>query len=250
MKDENVEQLDQLRETLQKAKSVVALTGAGVSAESGVPTFREAQTGLWARYQPEKLATSDAFLEDPPLVWEWYAWRRELVSSAEPNPAHRALVALENYYPNFALITQNVDGLHAEAGSRNIIELHGNISRVKCFNAHHPVENWDALEGSPPHCPLCGSLLRPDVVWFGEMLPEQALISALGAMQDCEVYFSIGTSALVHPAAALTVEAIKDLDVTVVEINPAETPITPYVDFALNGSAGQILPELVDLLVL
>src|SRR5262245_24556036 len=156
----------ELVQLLAKAKYVTALTGAGVSAESGVPTFRDAQTGLWAKYRPEDLATPDAFRRNPRLVWEWYAWRRQLVAGANPNPAHLALADMEKLFSKFHLITQNVDGLHQRAGSTGVIELHGNIARTKCFEEGTIVSSWPDTDEVPPKCPNCGGPLRPDVVWF------------------------------------------------------------------------------------
>lgn len=233
-----------LIDALRSARHVAVLTGAGISAESGVPTFREAQTGLWTKYDPSELATPQAFQHNPKLVWEWYAWRRELVSKAHPNPGHLALVEFEQRLPNFTLITQNVDSLHQRAGSRNVIELHGNITRTKCFDEEDAIASWPPTTEFPPRCPQCGGYLRPDVVWFGESLPRQALADAFAAAEQCDLFFSIGTSALVHPAASLPVIAIQR-GVTVVEINPDETPLTPNVTYALSGPAGQILPELL-----
>jgi NAD-dependent deacetylase len=233
---------------LRRAQAVAVLTGAGVSAESGVPTFRDAQTGLWARYDPLALATPEAFRRDPKLVWEWYAWRRELVARARPNLGHLALRDMEMRLPKFTLITQNVDGLHHLAGSRNVIELHGNIRRARCFDEQAIVESWPESGETPPRCPRCGGLLRPDVVWFGESLPAQALADAVYASQSCDVFFSIGTSALVQPAASLPQRAIARGRV-VVEINPDETPLGGEVSadrfYALRGKAGEILPALV-----
>ena len=163
--------LPKLIETLRSARYVVVLTGAGVSAESNIPTFREAQTGLWSKYSPEELATPQAFQRNPKLVWEWYAWRRELVAQATPNPGHLALAELEQRVPKFSLITQNVDGLHRRTGSRNVIELHGNINRTKCFDEGDIIDSWPPTAELPPRCPRCGGYLRPDVVWFGETLP-------------------------------------------------------------------------------
>jgi NAD-dependent deacetylase len=183
------------------------LTGAGISAESGIPTFRDAQSGLWARYRPEDLATPEAFERDPKLVWEWYAWRRERVKNVAPNPGHLALVELERRTGDFTLITQNVDNLHQRAGSRRIIELHGNITRVKCFERGHAVSEWGA--GTPPRCPQCDGRLRPDVVWFGENLPDGVFEQALAAAEACDVFLSIGTSALVYPAASLPMAALE-----------------------------------------
>jgi len=234
----------ELIDRLRAARRVAILTGAGISAESGVPTFREAQTGLWARYNPEELATPDAFRRDPKLVWEWYAWRQERVRQAEPNPGHRALVEMERRIAEFTLITQNVDGLHRRAGSHNVLELHGNLFRAKCFSEDRPVESWPDGDEVPPRCPRCGGLLRPDVVWFGEMLPASALRAAERAASAAEVFFSIGTSALVYPAADLPFSALA-AGVAVVEINPRPTPLSPHVTFSLNGAAGAVLPALV-----
>ncbi|MFZ1640277.1 MAG: NAD-dependent deacylase [Candidatus Contendobacter sp.] len=230
---------------LRAARRVAALTGAGISAESGVPTFREAQTGLWARYNPEELATPDAFHRNPKLVWEWYAWRQERVRQAEPNPGHVALVTMERRIAEFTLITQNVDGLHRRAGSHQVLELHGNLFRAKCLDEDRPVENWPDSAEIPPRCPRCGALLRPDVVWFGEMLPACALRAAEQAAATAEVFFSIGTSALVYPAAELPFTAL-NAGAMVVEINPQPTPLSPHVTFSLNGPAGEILPALVE----
>lgn len=230
---------------LRTARKVAVLTGAGISAESGVPTFREAQTGLWAHYQPEELATPEAFQRNPKRVWEWYAWRQERVRQAEPNAGHHALVAMERQIAEFALLTQNVDGLHRRAGSRQVVELHGNLFRVKCFAEDRVVASWPDTADIPPHCPVCDSLLRPDVVWFGESLPVDALQAAQQAAATAEVFFSIGTSALVYPAAELPFTALA-AGAMVVEINPQPTPLSPHVSFSLNGSAGVILPRLVE----
>ncbi|MFO7536802.1 MAG: Sir2 family NAD-dependent protein deacetylase, partial [Chloroflexota bacterium] len=170
---------DNLLQTVKTAVRVAVLTGAGISAESGVPTFRQAQTGLWAQYDPHDLATPTAFRRNPALVWEWYAWRRELVSQAQPNPAHLALVEMARRVPTFTLITQNVDNLHQRAGSRDVIELHGNITRIKCADDGRLVTNWQKSEDPPPRCPDCHQYLRPDVVWFGENLPRSALERAM-----------------------------------------------------------------------
>ena len=229
---------------LRAAHRVAVLTGAGISAESGVPTFREAQTGLWARYNPEELATPDAFRRNPKLVWEWYTWRQERVRQAEPNAGHLALVEMEHRIAEFTLITQNVDGLHRRAGSHQVLELHGNLFRAKCFSEDRPVENWPDGDEIPPRCPRCGGLLRPDVVWFGEMLPAGPLRAAEHAAATAEIFFSIGTSALVYPAADLPFKALA-AGTTVVEINPQPTPLSPHVTYSLNGLAGEVLPALV-----
>lgn len=232
---------------LRSAHSVVVLTGAGISAESGVPTFREAQTGLWARFRPEELATPQAFRKDPRLIWEWYAWRRELVAQARPNPGHLALAEMEKRLPVFTLITQNIDGLHQQAGSGSrfpVIELHGNIYRTKCFEEDSLVENWSETGEVPPRCPKCGGPLRPDVVWFGEALPLQAIQAAWEAAQASEIFLSIGTSGLVEPAASLPFMALR-AGASVVEINPNETPLTPQASYVLNGPSGKILPAII-----
>jgi NAD-dependent deacetylase len=233
-----------LIETLRKAHCVVVSTGAGVSAESGIPTFRDAQTGIWARYNPEELATPQAFRRNPRLVWEWYAWRRELVGRAQPNPGHVAIAQLEQLVPNFTLITQNIDNLHATAGSQQIVELHGNIRRSKCIAEGHTVTEWDDKEKVPPLCQHCGSLLRPDVVWFGEDLPHSALQASFTAARTCDLFFSVGTSGLVQPAARLPLEAAAS-GAIVVEVNPQPTPLSPYMDYRLEGLSGVILPTLL-----
>jgi NAD-dependent deacetylase len=229
---------------LQEARRVVVLTGAGISAESGVPTFRDALTGLWARYDPQELATPQAFRRDPKLVWDWYAWRRELVAGASPNPGHVALATLETRVPQFTLVTQNVDSLHARAGSRNIIELHGNLARVKCSADGRIVESWPDGPEVPPRCPDCGAFLRPDVVWFGEMLPPDALQAAITAAEQADVFLTVGTSGLVQPAASLPLMAI-EAGALSVEVNPTETPLSQAMDICVREPAGVWLPELV-----
>lgn len=233
-----------LIDELRSAQRVAVLTGAGVSAESGVPTFREAQTGLWARYDPQELATPEAFQRNPRLVWDWYEWRRQLVNQVQPNPGHLALAELERLVPEFTLITQNVDGLHHRAGSQDVLELHGNIHRTKCFNENLIIDEWPDTGETPPPCPRCSGLLRPDVVWFGEALPRDTLEAAMDAAARCDLFFTIGTSALVQPAAFLPFEAQRYGAVTV-EINPDETPLTPHVTYSLRGPAGRVLPALV-----
>lgn len=237
----------ELVERVRSAKHVLALTGAGISAESGVPTFRDAQTGLWAKYDAQELATHEAFEQNPRLVWQWYAWRRQLVAQAEPNPGHHALVTLEQRLPGFTLVTQNVDGLHARAGSRDVVELHGNIAQDLCVDERTPVHEPAPGDSVPPRCPRCGAFLRPGVVWFGESLPPRALQRAELAARSCDVVLSIGTSSLVQPAAGLPLLA-KRHGALLVEVNPAPTPLTPHADQVLTGPAGQLLPELVALL--
>ncbi|CAN5122657.1 NAD-dependent deacylase [soil metagenome] len=246
MGDGNISLPDSLVTALRDAWSVAVLTGSGISAESGVPTFREAQTGLWERYEPTELATPEAYQRDPKLVWEWYSWRRELVEKASPNPGHEALAELERHLPGeFVLITQNVDGLHRRAGSRRVLELHGNIMRSKCSVEDIAVEPGENDQGVPPSCPGCGAFLRPDVVWFGEALPAGALEEAFGAARGCDLFISVGTSGLVQPAASLPFEALRS-GAVLVEINPSDTPLTRYVDYTLRGLAGEALPKLVE----
>lgn len=238
------EDFNSVVDALRQAKRVCVLTGAGISAESGVPTFRDALTGLWERYNPEELATPEAFARDPKLVWEWYAHRRKLVESVEPNAGHRALAELENLLSDFDLITQNVDGLHARAGSRKIIELHGNLARTKCSRENRIVTVWEETGELPPRCPHCRGPLRPDVVWFGEMLPEEAIREAIEAASGCDLLISVGTSGMVYPAASIPGIA-REAGALCVEINPVTTALSSGMDHILRGPAGQILPELV-----
>jgi len=236
-----------LASALATAGRVFALTGAGVSAESGVPTFRDALTGLWARCDPLELATPSAFARQPKLVWDWYAARREALRDAAPNPGHRALVDIERRVPSFLLATQNVDGLHARAGSRSLVELHGNLARVRCSREGRVVDRWDEpVEGSttPPRCPHCGAFLRPDVVWFEEALPAEALERADDAARHCDLMIVAGTSAEVYPAAELPRTA-RAAGALVVEVNPRGTPLTPMADFAIAVPAGLALPAFV-----
>ena len=228
---------------LRNSSRTVILTGSGISAESGVPTFRAAQSGLWARFDPQELATPEAFARDPELVWNWYAWRRKLVAQAHPNPGHVAIAEMQRLVPKFTLVTQNVDGLHQRAGSRKVIELHGNIGRTKCSVEDVQVENYDEA-GTLPLCPSCGAPLRPDVVWFGEKLPSEALDAASEAARGADVFLSVGTSSLVYPAAGLPFEALES-GATLVEVNPENTQLTPRADHALRGPAGGVLPRLI-----
>lgn len=244
MNEEDVRIPPSLIAALRDARSVAVLTGSGVSAESGVPTFREAQTGLWERYEPQELATPEAYQRDPKLVWEWYSWRRELVEGAAPNPGHEALAELERRLPEFVLVTQNVDGLHRRAGSEHVVELHGNIMRSKCSVEGVVVEPREDDAGVPPSCLGCGAYLRPDVVWFGEALPVDALEEAFEAARGCDLFISAGTSGLVQPAASLPFEALRS-GARLVEVNPSDTPLTRHAEYALRGRAGEILSALV-----
>lgn len=234
-----------LIQKLRNSNRVVVLTGAGVSQESGLRTFRDAQTGLWAQYKPTELASPEAFARDPKLIWDWYAWRREAVKAVRPNAGHYALAKMETRIPEFTLITQNVDGLHRMAGSQNLLELHGNIQRVRCADCYTFTETWEDDREAVPRCQVCGGLLRPDVVWFGEMLPRDQLEAAVEAARSCEIFFSIGTSGVVQPAASLAFAA-HNRGAVVVEINAEMTPLTPKADYFLQGKSGEILPRFVE----
>lgn len=230
---------------LREARSVAVLTGAGVSAESGVPTFRDAQSGLWAKFDPLELATPDAFHRNPRLVWDWYAWRRTLIGSAQPNAGHYALASWERRAARFLLITQNVDGLHQAAGNANTVELHGNLRRVKCSRDGTIASEWDdANPDEPPRCRDCGAYLRPDVVWFQEDLPRIALARAEYAARHCDAMLVVGTSAEVHPAAALPLHA-RAHGASVIEVNPNVTALSEHAAFVLRGPSGIVLPALV-----
>jgi len=234
-----------LLDLLRKTKYVVALTGAGVSQESGLRTFREAQSGLWEQYRPEDLATPQAFQRNPKLVWDWYAMRRELAGTVEPNPGHYAVAEMAHHIQDFVLVTQNVDGLHRKAGSRDVIELHGNLQRVKCSNCGMAAQVWDEAVDDVPRCSSCGGLLRPDVVWFGEQLPLDALEKAVEVSRRCDAFLSIGTSGLVRPAASLAYAARRNGGV-VIEVNAESTPLTSNCNFVFHGKSGEILPQLVE----
>jgi NAD-dependent deacetylase len=233
-----------LVELLRQARRVVALSGAGISAESGVPTFREAQRGLWAQYDPAELATPEGFARNPQRVWDWYVMRRQLIAQVEPNAGHRALAAWAQRRPGLVVVTQNVDGLHQRAGSDAVIELHGNILRTRCSAEGVLVDEWREVPGEVPRCGQCAAYLRPDVVWFGEMLPPNAFARAERAVAAADLVLSIGTSSLVQPAAQLPYRALQ-AGIPVVEINPEATPLTPAASFSLRGAAGQILPALL-----
>ncbi|MDH3506326.1 MAG: NAD-dependent protein deacylase [Gammaproteobacteria bacterium] len=232
-----------LTERLVSAQRWLVLTGSGVSAASGVPTFRDAQTGLWAKYDAESLATPRAFTENPTLVWDWYEWRRSLIARAAPNPAHFALAELASLKPALTLVTQNVDGLHQRAGSDSVIEFHGNVIRNRCFECSVVAESEPATDTRPPACSHCDGLLRPDVVWFGEPIPQKALEAATAAASAAEVFLSVGTAAAVYPAAGLAQAAVA-AGATIVEINPERTPLSATADYVLGGSAASWLPEI------
>jgi NAD-dependent deacetylase len=239
--------LDELAVTLAAAARVTVMTGSGVSAASGIPTFRGAH-GLWKTYRAEQLATPEAFDANPTLVWEWYDWRRRLIAAAAPNRAHDVLAAWQGRFPGFRLITQNVDGLHERAGTTDPIRLHGSIWEVGCRDRCRPGPRWwrderVPMTPLPPPCPHCGGLLRPGVVWYGEPLDTGALVAAAEASTTCEVFLAIGTSALVYPAAGFVLAA-RDAGARTVEINPDATPHTTALDLSLRMRAEEALDAL------
>ncbi len=245
------EALERARQQLSAARRVAVLTGAGVSAESGIPTFREAQSGHWARFRPEDLASPQAYRRDPDTVWEWYAGRYRDVLAAQPNAAHRALAELERRRSGlkdqaFLLVTQNVDGLHQRGGSRQLTEMHGNLTQARCEACHHrhPLPPPEQLT-TPPSCPDCGARMRPDVVWFGEPLPPLALARAEDAFEAAEVALVVGTSSLVQPAASLALLTLEHGGY-VIELNPDETPLTRRASLSLKLPASQVLPALLE----
>ena len=243
--------MQDLLKILKPEARITVLTGAGVSAASGVPTFRGAD-GLWKNFKPESLATAEAFGRDPRLVWEWYAWRRTRIASCEPNAAHLVLAEWSRRFPNFRLITQNVDGLHERAGTVNPIRLHGSIWDVSCWQGcakapSHWRDDRVTLPEIPPKCPHCGGILRPAVVWFGETL-EPAVVRQATKATQCDVFITVGTSAVVYPAAGFLTQA-KQAGAFTVEINPEATEATPRVDLAIKGRAEEVLSALSAALV-
>lgn len=235
--------MEDVRKLLLNAHSIAVLTGAGVSAESGVPTFRGTH-GLWKQYRAEDLATPQAFARDPKLVWEWYDWRRGLIAEARPNAGHFALAELQDRVPKFTLITQNVDDLHDDAGSRDVLKLHGSIWVQRCTKCgKEKTDRTTPLPEIPPRCD-CGALLRPGIVWFGEMLPQDVWQQAEWAAEHAEIFLVIGTSALVYPAAGLAGLA-KDAGAKVIEINIEETALTQRIDAFLRGPSAELLPQLM-----
>ncbi|HET9650557.1 MAG TPA: NAD-dependent deacylase [Usitatibacter sp.] len=242
-----------LLERARRARHVVVFTGAGVSAESGIATFRDALTGLWERFDAEQLATPGAFRRDPALVWGWYEWRRMRAMRAQPNAAHRAIAALEGGPRRLTVITQNVDDLHERAGSRTPVHLHGSLFAPRCFDCGEPAaisaapteEPDGGRRLAPPKCGRCGGLVRPGVVWFGEPLPAHALDAAFDAAAACDVLFSVGTSSLVHPAAQVPIAA-RDAGAIVVQVNPNATPLDRIADLNVSAPAALALPALLD----
>ena len=230
---------------LREAKSCVVLTGAGVSAESGVPTFRDALTGTWSNFNVEEFATPEAFRKNPKKVWEWYEYRRNLLKDINPNEGHYAIAELERIYSDFWLVTQNIDGLHHKAGNKNVLEIHGNICRNKCFEENTIVDNISVGEEIPPRCPDCGSYVRPDVVWFHEPLPKYEMEKAIEVSSRCDIFIVAGTSAIVYPAAELPIIA-KNAGAYVMEINIEETLISTQIDMTILGKTGIVLPKLIE----
>lgn len=243
--------IQQAAQMIRSATSIAVLTGAGVSKESGIPTFRDALDGLWSQYDPTQLATPIAFIENPKLVWDFYQYRRDLMRPAQPNPGHYALAELERRYPGLFIITQNVDDLHERAGSKNIIRLHGSIARNKCFHNCQGDPTivdvsqiaWEK-EGGPPPCPHCGRWLRPAVVWFGEILPPGEFARAKEVLLMCDLMLVIGTSGLVSPAADMP-RAARDHGAKIIEINPDYSMITRIAHLKLEGPSGEILPRVL-----
>jgi len=235
--------IDEVRDRIAAATRIVAFTGAGMSVESGIPTFRGPE-GLWRKFRAEDLATAGAFRRNPKLVWEWYDSRRQNMARSEPNAGHIALAELQRRKPEFTLITQNIDGLHDRAGSADILKLHGDIWVLRCVRCGREVEDRRVpLEDLPPRCE-CGGMLRPAVVWFGEYLDPGVMDAAYRAAVNADMFLTIGTSAIVHPAAGL-IGLAKEHGAVVVEINPAETAYSERVDYPIRGAAGEILPQLI-----
>lgn len=235
--------IEKARELLISAKYLVILAGAGLSQESGIPTFRGAD-GLWRQFRAEELATPYAFQRNPELVWEWYCWRRGIIARAEPNPAHYAIVELEKRYEQFMLITQNVDGLHRKAGSKKFIEIHGCIWESRCVDCHNVSEDRETDYKKIQPCKKCGGRLRPNVVWFGEAIPDMNLRKSIYSVQNCDLMLVVGTSGYVQPAASFPFHA-KQNNAKVIDINVEPTPISEIADVFLQGRAGDILPALI-----
>jgi NAD-dependent deacetylase len=244
--------LEEIAHSLRSARSTAVLTGAGVSAESGIPTFRDALTGLWANYNPEELATPEGFARDPALVTRWYDERRVACAARAPNPGHYALAELERRFTasgrGFVLLTQNVDRLHQRAGSERVVELHGTIWVWRCVTCGaERDEGPEPFTRYPPACP-CGGLRRPGVVWFGELLPVEALAQAHAALEGCDVFISLGTSALVEPAASFG-HLARRAGARTIEINLEATPVSGLVDYSVRGKTGVVLPQIVQRLI-
>ena len=242
---------DPVAQLLRNAQHVVVFTGAGASAESGIPTFRDALTGLWERFDPAQLATPEAFRADPSLCWGWYEWRRQKVGQAQPNGAHLAIAELARYVPRLTVVTQNVDDLHERAGSQGVIHLHGSLNSPRCIDCGHSYQLPERVEAlpekgcrvEPPRCSACNGHVRPGVVWFGEMLPEDAWSAGLAAAEECDVFLSIGTSGIVYPAAELPLRALGH-GATVAHINPVRFDVSSREHF-LQGPASVMMQRLL-----
>ncbi|HEY5388477.1 MAG TPA: NAD-dependent deacylase [Thermoleophilia bacterium] len=231
---------------LARSHRLVVFTGAGVSKESGIPTFREPETGLWARYDPMELATCEAYVRQPEFVWGWYEHRFGATAAASPNPGHLAIVELERLLPRVSVVTQNIDGLHQRAGSSDVVELHGSMLRFKCLSGQHTgfvLDDFVGQDEKPPRCPECGELLRPDVVWFGEPLPGDAIDRAQALSADCDVMLVVGTSGVVYPAAAMPLLAA-EAGAIVIDVNPERDALAAAAEIFLQGPGGKVLPEL------
>ena len=243
--------IEQAADTLSHARRLVVLTGAGMSKESGIPTFREAQEGLWSRYDPQRLATLQGFLANPKLVWDWYQYRLGLVENARPNSGHLAIAKIEQRLPRTVVITQNIDGLHTQAGSQDVMELHGSIRRYKCLRGHTSIAQADLVgqNATPPLCPRpgCTAMVRPDVVWFGETLDPHIIHRAYAEAESCDVMLIVGTSGVVQPAASLPYQAW-NARARIIEINPTPSELTDLAHIYLQGPAGEILPSVTKLM--
>lgn len=232
-----------LIEALKESKSIVFFTGAGISAESGIATFR-GKEGLWNKFRPEELASFDAFINNPKIVWEWYNYRRKIVHEAQPNPAHLTIAEMQNHFKDVTVVTQNVDNLHRRAGSKKIFELHGNIERNFCIDCKNFYKEELDFSSGVPKCE-CGGLLRPDVVWFGEYLPEDQFLGGEKAAIESDIFFVVGTSVVVYPAAGLIYTA-KASGALIVEVNLEETDLSSSANFSFFGKAGEILPRIFE----
>jgi len=241
------DRLQSAARAIARSTKLVVFTGAGVSKESGIPTFREPETGLWAQYDPMELATLEAYVRDPAFAWNWYEHRFGAAAAASPNPGHMAIAELESLLPRVSVVTQNIDGLHQRSGSGDVVELHGSMFRFKCLSGEHTgfaLEDFAGQHEKPPRCPECGRMLRPDVVWFGEALPGDALDRARALSAACDVMLVVGTSGVVYPAAAMPLLAA-EAGATVIDVNPERDALAARADIFLKGPGGEVLPELV-----
>ncbi len=229
---------------LLESESIVFFTGAGISAESNIPTFR-GKDGIWNKLKPEELANFDAFLRNPEMVWEWYSHRKKIIHQSEPNPGHKAIAEMQNLFKEVTVVTQNIDNLHRRAGSEKIYELHGNIERNYCINCKTFYNDELPFKGKIPTCTKCGGLIRPDIVWFGEYLPQDQFQASAEASKNCDVFFVVGTSAVVYPAASLIYTA-RENGAYIVEVNIEETEISYLSNKSFYGEAGKTLPAIVD----